>query len=314
VLDRWDTAIESRVEDPMRCVRIGVMQRLHEADWAGHVLAGGGWIHLYIPMEYEPDVANDNGEIRRIACRTQIGDWQWSDPRTKPGELLQPERFPLKLLRGSDDPNATGGKYKVLGSYGYAGQMQQRPAPADGGMFKRSWWKHYDSVPDKLEGLILSVDCNAKKTINGSRTSLLLVGRKGPMRFILDNDTRITDIEETVEAIIAMRKKWPNITMTIVEDKANGPSVVSMLKKRIGRIEEQKVGSDSKESRARAVAPIVQAGDVFLPREAAWLDDFMHELSMFPNGARDDQVDALSQALIYMEGSNDAARFLAAWG
>lgn len=308
VLERWDTAIESRVEDEKRCVRIGVMQRLHEADWAGHVLGSGTWLHLFIPMEYEPD----------RACRTQIGTWSWSDPRTKPGELLQPERFPLKALRGVDkdgnpDPNGRGGKYHTLGSYGYAGQMQQRPAPADGGMFKRSWWSKYDVAPERFDQLIISVDCNAKKTIDGSRTSCLVVGRKGPQRFVIDNVTRITDFEEILEIITELRTKHPTVAMTIVEDKANGPSVVAMLKKRLGRIEECKVGSDSKESRARAIAPTVEAGDVWLPRHAAWLDDFMHEVSTFPNGARDDQVDALSQALIYMEGDPHAARFRAAF-
>jgi predicted phage terminase large subunit-like protein len=56
----------------------------------------------------------------------------------------------------------------------------------------------------------------------------------------------------------------------------------------------------SKTVRARAIAPYVEAGDVHLPARAPWLPAFLEELSSFDQGAFDDQVDALSQALAKM--------------
>ena len=122
------------------------MQRVHEADLSGHVLAQGGYEHLCLPAEYE-------GSKRA----TVIG---WGDPRKESGELLWPERFgqaeidELKLR---------------LGSYGSAGQLQQRPSPADGGILKRSWWRRYDRL-DNLAGfeMIQSWDLAFKDTSNSS--------------------------------------------------------------------------------------------------------------------------------------------------
>ena len=58
----------------------------------------------------------------------------------------------------------------------------------------------------------------------------------------------------------------------------------------------------SKEARAHAVAPFVEAGNVWLPDPsiAPWVEDFLAEVCSFPMAAHDDQVDAMSQALARM--------------
>ena len=91
------------------------MQRVHESDLAGHVLEQGGYDHLCLPAEYEP-----------TTYVTGIG---WLDPRTEPDQLLWPERV---------GPDQIADLKVRLGSYAYAGQFQQRPAPRGGGLFKRS--------------------------------------------------------------------------------------------------------------------------------------------------------------------------------
>ncbi len=58
-----------------------------------------------------------------------------------------------------------------------------------------------------------------------------------------------------------------------------------------------------KGSRAAAVSPLVESGRVYLPAAAAWLSDFMDEVSSFPAAPHDDQVDALTQALNHLRGS-----------
>lgn len=322
--ERWSTSIVNRVNDLRCALYIGIMQRVHEEDWSGYVLSRGGWAHLCLPMEFEPDVA--------AAAKNPFG---WRDPRTVEGEVLHAARF---------TPEVLAEQRLTLGSYGYAGQMQQRPAPAEGGMFKRSWWRTFAaeyetakivvrvgdggvvrddprevtrlklaSAP-KLDDLLISVDCSFKKTAKGSRVAIAAIGRRGPDRFVIDVVARPMDIGETLVAIREMRAKYPSARRILIEDKANGSACVNILSKELTGVVEQKVGSDSKVGRATAVAPTVESGNCYLPDFAPWRDDFLHELSVFPNGAKDDQVDVFSQALIDMQGSNDAARIRAAFG
>ena len=309
VIDKWDIAIENRVEDPTRHVRIGIMQRLHEADWAGHCLAKGDWVHVKIPQEFEAEQAQPKNVFG------------WQDPRTEDRELLFPDWFPASYIA----------QEKVKrGSYGYAGQHQQNPAPLDGGMFKRIWWNwcRPDGEPHGLHprplqclsradapaiGLprfdrrIISIDAAFKKLDTGSAVSMLVVGGAGMKRFVIDNTTKPLTFTETCDEILRLHKRYPMATRILIEAKANGSAIVDTLMPKIpGIIEIEPEGG--KESRAFAITAEVEAGNVYLMDGAAWVESFIHELSIFPNGKRDDQVDSLSQALIYMTGSNDVYR------
>lgn len=126
VNERWASTIYNRVNDLRSSIRIGIMQRLHEDDWSGFILRTGLWAHFCLPMEFDPDTR----------CTTIFG---FADPRTVEGEVLHPARFTPEVLAGYRE---------VLGPYGYAGQMQQRPAPRTGGMFKRDNFEIIDELPD----------------------------------------------------------------------------------------------------------------------------------------------------------------------
>jgi hypothetical protein len=124
----WNGSMATRLNDLTTGHRVVIMQRLHEADLTGDLLRRGGYEHLCLPAEFEP--------ARR--CTTAIG---WSDPRTECGELLWPERVPQSALES----------LKItLGSYRYAAQYQQRPAPAEGGCFERRWWRFWRPVDRDL--------------------------------------------------------------------------------------------------------------------------------------------------------------------
>jgi hypothetical protein len=116
----WTGAMSTRINNPSKAHKVVVQQRLHEADLTGNLLMRGGYEHLCLPAEFEPE--------RR--CRTSIG---LQDPRTEAGELLWPERFDQAVLE----------RHKAeLGSYRYAGQFQQRPTPASGGIFQGHWFSY----------------------------------------------------------------------------------------------------------------------------------------------------------------------------
>ena len=119
----WDETMSTRLNDPKNGAKVIVMQRIHEKDLSGHVLAQGGYDHLYLPAEFEPS--------RRRVTRVP-----WADPREQESELLWPERIGAGEIA----------EFKVrLGPEGYAGQFQQRPAPAGGARFKAEWFRYYTS-------------------------------------------------------------------------------------------------------------------------------------------------------------------------
>jgi predicted phage terminase large subunit-like protein len=283
--------------------KIVIMQRLSERDLSGHALERGNYEHLCLPSEFEPG--------RRAA--TSIG---WCDPRTAPGEVLFPALYSQKVLDQA----------KIdLGSAGYAGQHQQRPSPAAGGVLQRHWWRYWQPrgaglppvrirLPDGSELAIEAVELPEKfdavtqswdLTFKDNKTSDYVVGqvlaRKGASRYVLHQVRERMDMPRTVQAIRKVSADYPDSKAKLVEDKANGPAVIQSLKNEIsGLIAINPEGG--KMSRASAVSPDLEAGDWHLPHPAIalWVPGFIEECAAFPNGTHDDQVDAWSQGANYM--------------
>ena len=299
----WDETMSTRLNDPKKDSKVIVMQRLHERDLSGHVLEQGGYEHLNLPAEYEP--------------KTYISAIGWTDPRTQAGELLWPERFgesELAVLK------------RALGSYAAAGQLQQRPSPAEGGMLKRFWWKYWKpkgvEVPpvtvrlangslENIEAVELPTpdeqiqswdmsfkDEKAAKSGDPDPVVGQVWYRTGADMFLVDQVRDRMDFPKTCQAVETMSVKWPGTTAKLVEDKANGSAVIATLKSKIvGLIPVEPDGG--KIARTNAVAPTVEAGNVYLPHPllVPWVNGFIEECAAFPNGAHDDQVDSASQAI-----------------
>lgn len=310
VNDRWSSTVYNRVNDLRTSLRIGIQQRVHEEDWSGHILKEGNWEHLCCPMEYEPQRLD--ADVDRIPRVTSIG---WSDPRTTEGELLFPERFPKEVVEFE----------KIrLGSYGYAGQHQQRPSPAEGGILKRHWWRFWQpaglprplppvqvrladgstfecpviDLPESLEQLIQSWDMTFKDTKDSAFVVGQVWGKIKADRFLLDQVRDKLNFPATVKAVRDLTTKWPRSYTKLVEDKANGPAVISTLEHEISGLIGVEPDGD-KIARVHAVSPQIESGNVYLPHPAlySWVDGLIGEASTFPNSAYADQVDTLSQAL-----------------
>jgi predicted phage terminase large subunit-like protein len=290
VLFWWDHAMSNRLNDPQTGARVIIMQRLHDDDLSGHLLRKGGWTHLRLPMEFEP----------KARCMVEATGWQ--DPRTKEGELLFPERFPRHVV----DEEKKGGSAR------FAGQYQQRPMPAEGGLFKRSWWRfwrhaHEDPIPaledrtvvlpDAFDAITLSWDCAFKKTNDSDRVAGGAWGELGANKYLLDLFWDRAAFTGTVREVRAQAERFPTYREILVEDKANGPAVIDVLHNEVARI----IPVDpegGKEARAAATSPEVEAGNVFLPLHAKWRDDYIEEHAGFPKASNDDAVDQQSQFLL----------------
>jgi predicted phage terminase large subunit-like protein len=203
--------------------------------------------------------------------------------------LLWPERF---------GPEEIESLKRSLGSYAAAGQLQQRPSPAAGGILKRHWWKFYREAPSGFDEVIQSWDCAFKDTASSDYVVGQVWGRTGADKYLLDQVRGRMDFPTTVQAVKRLTAKWPQTGAKLMEDKANGSAVIATLKHEVeGLIAVNPEGG--KEARAHAVSPQIEAGNVYLPdcSIAPWVEGFIEECAAFPNGTHDDQVDAMSQAL-----------------
>lgn len=311
VLDWWDGSMAASVVDPEKTAHVLIMQRVHHQDLTGHLLEQGGWEHLCLPSEFVPE----------RKCKTSIG---FEDPRTERGELLFPRRFKQAYIDNA----------KKL-SYIFAGQHQQNPSPQEGGLAKRHWWRFWyrpgeEPPPHKFpredgtlfecpqmalpmvgengnskasfDKQIQSWDMAFKDKKGGSYVVGQVFGKKGADVFLMDQDRRQMDFSVTLEAVRSLTKKWPEAREKLVEDKANGPAVISALRHEIsGIIEVEPQGG--KEARAQAVLPGIESGNVYLPHPeiAPWVMDYIEEWAAAPHGDYWDQIDATSQALIRMQ-------------
>lgn len=279
----WNETMASRLVDFNKSARVIMMQRLHSNDLAGEALRAGGYEHLMLPMVFE--------EKRR--CSTSIG---FTDPRTEDGELLWPARF---------TPEAVAKIKQELGPRGYQAQLQQNPTPAEGTIFKRDWLRFYrpGDMPEHWTAQVQSWDCTFKEA-GSSYVAGQVWGTAGANYYLLDQVRDRMGFDATCRALVAQTKKWPRAIGKLVEAKANGDAIVDHLKSRVSglRLVEPEGG---KEARAQAVEPLWAAGNVYLPDPTwqPWVQDFIEELLAFPAGVNDDQVDAMTQALVHLHVS-----------
>ena len=330
-LEWWDMAWSTRLNDPKSGVRIVIQQRLNERDVTGHILSEdvGDWTHLMLPMRFEPE--------RRIY--TSIGfdedgqELSWTDPRQTEGELLWPERFGEEQVSMLE---------RTLGPYGAAGQLQQRPQPAGGGIIKRLWWQPWDKdfYPDSeinIGSLDLAYttkkenDFSAMTTWSiwrdaGEATAVAarnMSGQAWIQKSVVEADVPkiiLTDawkvrleFHELVEKIIETSRKQ-KLDVLLIEAKGPGISVAQEIRRLVG-IEEFSVreinpGDLDKVARLYAVQHLFAEGLIYAPTKPednnvfrVWADMVVTEVESFPKGVHDDLTDSVSQAINFMRKS-----------
>jgi len=288
----------NRLNDQVRSAIVVIMQRLHQHDVSGVILAlSGDYVHLCLPMEFELE--------RR--CVTRIG---FEDPRTVDGELLNPERFPRQQVED---------EFKgIMGSYAYAGQYQQRPAPREGGMFKRAWFDGKTYQPgDVPEGTLWVRHWDPAATkrkatdMSGARTAGVKMGRTPDGRLLIASciakaieGAEVKKLIHTTASTDGMQ-----VVISLPQDpgqagKTQKADFALLLEGYVFRIKGEK---GDKEQRAEPFAAQCEVGQVYLLEGAHWIDEFLDELCLFPGGARKDIVDACSGCYTNLVTKRDPA-------
>lgn len=277
----YDSTFSTRLE-PNGSVLV-VQTRWNEDDLAGYLLAKEalepeGWTILNLPA-----VSEDAPRLFPVSC-TVVPDF-----RTLPGQPLCPERYDSTALKKIE---------KRVGTYFWSALYQQRPSPLEGGLFKRSWWQSYTALPPAFTFMCQTWDMAFKETDTSDFVVGQVWGVYEARLYLLDQVRGRMDFPATLMAVRGLSAKWPDAHAKYIEDAANGAAVIASLKQKLtGVIAVKPIGG--KESRAAAVSPLVEAGNVYLPAPeiAPWILDFIEETAAFPNGVNDDQVDAMTQAL-----------------
>ena len=262
--NEWQNTLRTRLE--RGAAVIVIMTRWHEDDLAGRLLAQGGWETLTIPCICESEHDALQREMGEPLC-AQLGfDAEWAK---------QTQRD--------------------VGSRTWNALYQQRPAPQEGGLFRRDWIKRYDKLPDTLDEWTQSWDLSFEGGKNSDYVGGGVWARKGSEHYLVAPVHERLDFTATIRKIRLMSAAYPQAVKKLIENKANGPAVISALRKEIAGIVPVSP-QESKTARANAVTPFFEAGNIHVPLGKAG-DDYIEELCAFPTGAHDDMVDMTSQYL-----------------
>ncbi len=310
-IDWWDGTMSTRLNDQKTGAYIIIQQRLAENDLTGHILEkdNGEYTHLMLPMRYEPD----------RAFKTSIG---WEDPRKAEGELLWPERF---------GPDEVGRLERVLGKFTSAGQLQQRPEPAGGGIIKRQWWQTWESKEYPLmDYIIASLDTAYTTNTANDYSALTVWGVFTTDNYAVANRTIDADgrpvyidrsLNETAPKLMLMHAwqerlefhdliarvartcKALKVDKLLVENKAAGISVAQELRRLYNSenfaVQLSDPKSMDKLARLFSVQHLFEEGMIHAP-DTTWAEMVIMQVGQFPKGKTDDLVDTVSMAIRHL--------------
>lgn len=263
-------------------------------------LMPGGGVVIILTRWHEDDLAGrlieamqDGGDQWRIVSFPAVAEED--EQHRKAGEALHPERYSLEQLERIKT---------AVGSRVWASLYQQRPAAAEGSIFKREWWRWYRDTP-RIHGVIQSWDTAFKASESSDYSCCTTWGIMDAGYCLLDYWREKVEYPELKRTVNALGAKWSPFAM-LVEDKASGQSLIQELQRDTKwPILPVQVDKD-KELRANLVTPLIEAGKVYLPENAPWVQDYVDSLATFPNAAHDDDVDSTTQALSYFISTGGA--------
>lgn len=264
---------------------ICIMQRLH-CDDLSQTLLDRGAVHNCLPAQFDP-------------ARRTVTTWG-SDPRRVEGELLDPVRLPERIIK----------EMRLrIGPLDASAQLDQNPVPEGGAVFKREHLRHWDATtkPPAFDQMICTWDMAFKDEETSDYVCGQVWGRCGAGFYLLDQVHGHFDFAASRLHVISLALKWPGATVKLVEDKANGIAIINTLNAVIpGIVPVDPQGG--KYSRASACSGLFEAGNVYLPDPKMsgfeWVGGkLIPEILSFPRAKHDDQVDAMTQGLLYLQSN-----------
>ena len=273
----YRTTFYSRLNQADIGVRIIIMQRVHEDDLSGFLLDREtrlNYKHICIPA------TNTDGNIKPKSLEKFYN---------KDTGLFWEDRFSQKVL--DDYKNA-------LGTYGYAGQLQQTPTPLDSGMIHRDWFRIDRFRKDEA---IVNFIIDPAYTANQKNDPSALLAYT-----YTENKWQIVDcvnVRKEFPELVKFIPEWvqqtgyTNKSRIYVEPKASGKSIVQTLVRETGlNVKEDKPPTKDKVARVSDISASLESGRVSL-LNGKWNEEFLDQLTKFPAAKHDDMVDCLVMAV-----------------
>ena len=279
--DWFNGTLYSRLDNKKDDTIILIMQRLHLDDPAGHVLEAGGWHHLDLPAIAVTDetIPIGYGQVHH----RNIGDIL---------HAAREDRVVLDDIKGR------------LGSFFFEAQYQQNPLPQDGQIIKWAWVKLSDEPYKRMFGdtIVQSWDTASKAgELNDYSVCTTWAVRDEDYYLIHVLRDRL-DYPSLKRTVLENRDRFEADTV-LIEDAGSGMALIQDLPSEgLYPIEIKPEGD--KVTRMSAQSAKIEAGHVILPKSAPWLGDLRAELTAFPNGRHDDQVDSIAQFLAWQTDRN----------
>lgn len=262
VNDRFNNTIRSRVNDRDTPIII-IMQRLHEDDMSGFLLNGGSgevWEHLCLPALDE-----NNKPL-------------WEDKHNFEE---------LERLRQAD-------------RYTFAGQYMQTPSPDEGGEWRKDWFEIIDKSEIPTLKWNMYIDGAYTKDTKNDPTGIQIATKLGNDLIVLSSIDKYMEMPELIKFIPSfIESLGVEIKMIYVEPKASGKSIKQLIQSqtRLNITElKSKFVNVSKIERARTSSPYIEGGRVKLVR-GGWNENYLQQISVFPNGKHDEHIDLTSYAI-----------------
>lgn len=211
------------------------------------------------------------------------------------GKALWPGRFSQKNLM----------KIKSnIGMYDWEALYMQRPFNPEGNIIKLEWLMYYDNPPEDFEAYYWSIDTATKVKSHNDYSVLQYWGVRKNGYYLLKNIRQKMKYPKLKSMIKSMQQEFPAAAI-LIEDTSAGTSVIQDLKEGTTLpVIAKKIGRDLERdmfTRVDLASNDFQANNVYLPKNAEWLDTYTLELTAFPSTRHDDQLDATCIFLSHMQ-------------
>ena len=278
IWNEFVNSILSRVQAHTKIVLI--MTRWHEDDLAGRILDSEEYRQITTVVNLPCEAEEDDILGREV------------------GEALCPE-----IGKGDSWLKQFKATYSSEnGVRAWNALYQGRPTALEGNLLKRDWWEFYDRTEYdngnlKFDRMIMSVDATFKDEKKNDYVAISVWGKVGARFYLVEMINEHLNLMATIRKIMVTKAKYPKIGAIYIEDKANGSAIIQTLRDQISGV--MGVTPDvSKEARVNAISFLVEAGNVYLPRDKKITWEFIDQCSAFPNGKHDDMVDSMSMGLV----------------
>jgi predicted phage terminase large subunit-like protein len=285
----YGNTLVSRLNDKSQGTIIAVQQRLHEDDLAAH-LQTMGYVHLNLPA-----IAEERQVFALSTGRVHVRE---------PGDLLKPRTEPRVIL---DEFR------QAMGGSDFEAQYQQNPTPPDSALIEWSRIKTYEETPprERLQYVVQSWDTAFTDGPKADFSVCTTWGFHNDAWLLLDVQRARLSYPDLLARVRRERKAWQTDTI-IVEKASTGHALLDDLARDHRGLSEPEHHAPqcnrfasqptmSKEERLVVGVERLYSGLVKLPQHARWLPELKREMMGFPHLVHDDQVDSVSQFLLWVK-------------